>query len=215
MNDQIGIIFSFLNQNLFNSSLCFSLIEIDADNEFIFNWKKSNNSIVVGSGFANAEISDIYSALIHEMIHMDNNRNLLEDVNINAYHNKFFWRLAVKLGLVVSKNKNQGWSETTLKVPDEFVKVQIKINKEKNTILIDLLSQLKINNEIIENNKNMIKNIFVNRKQSRTYFLKYECECPPPYNSIRSGRRPDGPNAPVIICDKCKCNFTCVSRIDD
>jgi hypothetical protein len=38
-------------------------------------------------------------------------------------------------------------------------------------------------------------------------FLKYICQCSPPHNSIRSGRRPNGPHALHIQCLMCGANF--------
>lgn len=47
-------------------------------------------------------------------------------------------------------------------------------------------------------------------RQKNRYFMKYQCKCKPPHNSIRSGCRPDGPNRLNIICKDCGQPFTCV-----
>jgi hypothetical protein len=211
----INSIFSIFNRLFFDSNLSAPEIIVDVSKKVSLRWQSDENIIVMGSGFVNINKEIICVNLLHEMIHLSNYKNKVIDVNDNQYHNSKFMKLAVKCGLVVYKDKNQGWSNTTLEIDNSFSTKDFKIELDKNQNLKSIISNIHIDNELLNENEKSLVLAINNLKPSKIFFLKYECSCPPPHNSIRSGRRPDGSNAPDIICDRCKTKFNCVSPLYD
>jgi hypothetical protein len=155
--------------------------------------------------------------LLHEMIHIKNHQEEVQDCTTNHYHNKYFLNVALEVGMVVIKHKTQGWSITTTMLPRnvverDFVRKPTSENREKCQkafIAADL-------------DRNLFKRVCTEmrskakqEKPTKTFFLKYVCNCPPPHNSIRSGRRPDGPNALNVHCENCHSKFICVSSVSE
>jgi len=211
----INSIFSIFNRSFFDSHLSVPEIVVDVSKKVSLRWQSNENIIFMGSGFVNMNKEIICVNLLHEMIHLSNYTKRVIDVNDNQYHNSKFMKLAVKCGLVVHKDKNQGWSNTKLDIINSFPTKDFKIESDKNQILKSIISNIHVDDGLLNENEKYLFLAINSLKTSKIFFLKYECSCPPPHNSIRSGRRPDGHNAPDIICDRCKSKFNCVSPLYD
>ena len=214
MFDSIKRIFNSFNSKFFNSNLILPDIVIDANKKYGLRWEYDKNTFVIGSSFVTYESDDIIASVLHEMVHIYNHNQKISDVNENQYHNMHFVKVALRCGLAVGKDKNQGWSFTSLNPRASASYKEHRFDLLSNQILRDIAVELSVQNHIIEANRNSITVAISNLTPSKVFFLKYECACPAPYNSIRSGRRPDGHNAPDIICDRCKLKFKCVSPLD-
>jgi hypothetical protein len=90
----------------------------------------------------------------------------------------------------------------------------MKPTRDAATRLGEVFALIKFDKTIFKQAKSEIRQQAKEDKPSKTYFLKYVCNCPPPHNSIRSGRRPDGPNALNIQCQNCHSTFVCVTELD-
>ena len=155
-------------------------------------------------------------SFLHELIHIFNKQSEIVDV-AGHYHNKKFLKAALDAGLYVIKTKAQGWAVTSLVYPRNVIHKDCIHRPDKNKLerRITAFSHLEINSSIFKDACKEIK-AYISDKSTKTFFLKYECNCPAPHNSIRSGRRPDGKNALNIICQVCNSKFHCVTslRID-
>ena len=120
----------------------------------------------------------VYETLTHELAHLLNELNNIKDVSSNGYHNHFFKIQAVKLGLIIKKRTQKGFSNT-------------EIGEELNLLIKKFNPNLKVFNLIQENLKN---------KQKSRLFL-YECSCFDK-NKIRSGYTDLN-----IVCKNCGEDF--------
>jgi hypothetical protein len=87
--------------------------------------------ITISAEHLNRPIEDICATLLHEMIHLHNGLNNIQDTSNNfVYHNKKFKEQAEKRGLVIEHAKTIGWSVTTLQpATKEFIK-SLNINEK-------------------------------------------------------------------------------------
>lgn len=214
MPSLISNIFGLFNKEFFDNSLFEPSIKIDVTKKYSLRWESDEKSIVLGAIFPDLSKNEIILSMLHEMIHIYNFQNNLVDVNANQYHNMYFAKAALKCGLTVNKDKNQGWSNTGINPNIKSSSKEHRYDQNKNLILKNVVSKIHIEDEKLNTIKQQIQTAIANLRPSKIFFLKYECACPAPYNSIRSGRRPDGSNAPSIICDVCKTKFSCVSPLD-
>jgi hypothetical protein len=210
--DLIKKIFADLNQFCFSNKIIMPEFQLDVVRKFNFRWISDDEVLCIGSASIDMNKREICVAMLHEMIHMYNYSLRIQDVNENQYHNKKFMNMAINLGLGIFKDKNQGWSITTL---DQSNDKDVKIDIAKNKELINYIEKINIDTHKLSLDYNAMRESIASLKPSKVFFLKYECRCPAPFNSIRSGRRPDGNNAPEITCERCKSKFTCVSPLDD
>jgi len=201
------------NHNFFKSILPEIEFKIDVSKKHIA--KYSGNEIIFGSNCVSLTKKDICASILHEMIHIYNELIQVDDVNENQYHNSAFLKEAVRVGFFVVREKNQGWSSTLLSARPDVSEKNYKFDQSRNNNLIDIINSIEIDEKILQNHDEKMRELISNLKPSKAFFLKYECACPPPYNSIRSGRRPNGNNSPTITCEKCNTRFTCVSPLDD
>jgi hypothetical protein len=180
-------------------------------------WTPDIEGVVIGSDFLKLEYGEIPCALLHEMIHISNYQCGDVDVTANQYHNKHFLQVALEVGLVVIKHKTQGWAITSTTYPRNVVeRIYIKKpNKEAIKRRNDIFDEISIDKTIFKLARAEIRERIKSEKPTKTFFLKYQCNCPPPHNSIRSGRRPDGPNALNIQCLNCRSQFECVTDLED
>lgn len=143
---------------------------------------------------------EVCLSVFHEMTHAINFKRELIDTGSNSYHNKNFLNEVLHRGLFVIKHKNHGWSLISLEYPrnvtqDGSVRCPStkKLDKAQsvfNSILSNLDWPTFYSHKFSPANK-------------KEYTYKYTCSCPPPFNSIRSGRGPKSPNPPRAICFYC------------
>lgn len=211
------VIYNYFNNSFFQNKLPLAEFSFDVSKKYPMRWV--DGCIIIGSEFVSLNEYEIVLSIIHEMIHIYNDVNRIEDVGINQYHKKQFLELALQLGFFVIKHKSQGWSIISPIPPRNAINsISVKCPMQtRNKILIENISNLDLDKKEF---KQIIKNIYasiVNTPASKTFFLKYQCKCPEPHNSIRSGRRPigDQKNHPNAMCKLCGNDFICVSEIPD
>jgi hypothetical protein len=201
--------YGILNSYLFSKKLLTPEIILCPKKKLIVRWKPENQTIVIGGDLVKVDINAFLLHLLHEMVHIFNYSKGLIDCRSNQYHNKFFLTAALDVGLIVIYNKTQGWGITVTNAgsghdvvhPTEEA-VQRRISTfEKIHFSKSIFNKVK--QEITRSNR---------RTRQTTFFLKYECSCPQPHNSIRSGRRPDGDYPLNIRCLDCGKEFLCVEE---
>jgi hypothetical protein len=203
--------FNVLNEKLFGGKIKRPAITLDIKRKVSIRF--IGGVIYIGSEFPQLDLHDVLACLLHEMIHVLNFQNKVIDCTANQYHNKkYFLSVALAVGLVVSKHKAQGWSLTTTSIPKGGFNPDILQIPPKQAIQkrVKAFSEVALNRAAYNEAKAYIE---ANRPgPAAPCFLKYICKCPPPHNSIRSGRRPDGPHPLRITCQECGGQFTCVDE---
>lgn len=199
-------LFSQLNEGFFGGELPIPTHVVHPEKKVVFKFTSNSYTIWIGSKFSDSK-QDIVLFYLHEMIHIWNMKHRTVDCTSNQYHNKRFLEKALECGLYVARHKTQGWSRVSwdsikAKKIDLCVPKQAAIDKRKQ-----IVSAIKVNNDIIGDAQDTLRGLLFCNKPKQC-FLKYACKCPAPHNSIRSGRRPDGPNALSIKCEKCGEVFT-------
>jgi len=210
-------VFFVLNQDLFEGTINPVPVTIQPKKKVSLRYFPDAKAIVLGSDFPNLDYTDVPPTLLHEMIHIWNEQQGVVDCTTNQYHNKQFLSSALEMGLVVIKHKTQGWAITTTTLPrNVMTKELVRVpSKAAITRRNEVFAALKIDKAAFRQGRSEIRQRVKEEKPSKTYFLKYVCNCPPPHNSIRSGRRPDGPHALNIECKNCHSKFVCVSKLSD
>jgi hypothetical protein len=209
----IRSLFQHHNKNLFNNSLKIPRIEIDFDRKFIMRWIE--DTIYVGVEIAAISLPELHCHIVHEMVHISNADQNIEDVGVNQYHNKLFCNKCLNLGFFVVRHWTQGWSlNTTLPLRNVRDKNMFKFpTQHDRENLLKVIKEFKLHRSEFSNNIACVRSQISAKTPSKTFFLKYVCQCPSPHNSIRSGRRPDGRNSLDIKCKRCNCDFNCVSPL--
>ena len=214
-------VYELLNEKLFEGSLKPANIVIGRGADYpkrkvTLRYFNDSKNLVVGADFHSLDYGDLPLALLHEMIHIKNDQAEVVDCTTNHYHNKAFLIAALAVGLVVIKHKTQGWALTTTMYPRNVVEKKFisKPTKETSIRLAEVFALIKFDKTIFKQARSEIRQRSKEDKPSKTYFLKYVCNCPPPHNSIRSGRRPDGPNALNIQCQDCHSTFVCITELE-
>jgi hypothetical protein len=201
-------IFTHFNKGFFHNKLTVPAHVIQPDKKLIVRYAPESHHMVVGSKFSATSTLQMVSTYLHEMIHVNNLHNKVGDVTTNQYHNKEFLNGALAVGFYVTRHKSQGWSITTFEKPDEAAEYHgpspaALVLCQKN------LAGLNVDELLLDKGRGYLLGLS-DGKRPRACFLKYICDCPPPYNSIRSGRRPDSAHAPHIVCKKCDSTFRMV-----
>lgn len=218
--EEMRRVFGIFNKRLFDGKLKDVEIVIQPKKKVSMRFVAETNLLVIGSDFTNLRPGppgyEILTTLLHEMIHISNHQNGIVDCTTNQYHNKHFLTSAMKAGLVVIKHKTQGWAITTTIYPRNVVESEFVRKPQRDAAgrLMEILSEIKLDKSICKNARVAIRQKMKEEKPTKTYFLKYTCNCSPPHNSIRSGRRPDGPNALNIQCLNCRSTFVCATDLD-
>jgi len=103
----------------------------------------------------------------------------------------------------VGKHKTKGWAVTSFNEQKGFKKPFSAAEKR----LACCLQEMEVNKKLISKGKAEIIRMIDSASPAKICFLKYVCACKAPHNSIRSGRRPDGPNPLNITCNNCHSQF--------
>lgn len=217
ITQELEKVFQSLNASLFSGKLKPVQIAIQTKKKVSIRWMPDSNALIVGADFPKIEYSEIPNFMLHEMVHIYNAQNGIVDVTANQYHNKSFLQAALNVGLVVIKHKTQGWGITSTIYPRNVVEsIYVKRPQKEDIALREAaFSKLNIDKTVFKTARTEIRERLRREKPPKTYFLKYQCNCPPPHNSIRSGRRPDGQNALNIQCLNCRSHFECVSDLEE
>lgn len=203
-----------LNRGLFDGSLEPVQFVVLPKRKLTIKFISEENIIVIGGEFSKLDRSDILPQLLHEMVHVRNAQKGIVDVTANQYHTiKYFLPIALSVGLIAIKHKSQGWSITSTVAPRNVVDKEF-IRKPEDAAIQKrdaIFGSILFDKGLISKSQEEIKKRADDSKPAKTFFLKYVCNCPPPHNSIRSGRRPDGVNALNIVCMNCRSRFICIS----
>lgn len=205
----------FLNKALFDNKIQPFQIAIQIKKKVAIKWQPDTETLLIGVDFLHLEYNDILNVLLHELIHILNYQRGIVDVTINQYHNKKFLEVANEIGLIVIKHKTQGWGITSTVFPRNIIEKSYIKRPLKKAIFRrnKAFEDLNFDKKTIDEARIELQNRIKHERPAKVFFLKYECNCAPPHNSIRSGRRPDGPNALNIQCLNCRSEFECVSDL--
>lgn len=210
---EIGLIFDLqnafeiFNKTLFSNSLAAPVFTFNLDKNVVLKFIKSSHSIIIGSKLTKTNATNLKEHLLHEMVHMWNEDEGVADCTSNQYHNKKFLNSALEVGFCVSRHKSQGWEITTFSKPSKSKDCHVSM--AKNAKLLKIANKIKFDEYCLKETKLQVSRTVKSQKK-RVCFLKYVCKCSPPHNSIRSGRRPNGPNSLQIMCMVCENIFECV-----
>ena len=213
MINQLNVVYNKLNKKLFQNKLPRPLFRIDITSKPVFRYRGiQSNEIIIGSEFSTVSYDDIFDNLLHVMVHIANYESGIEDCTLNQYHKKEFCKLALEKGLVVIKVPSRGWGMTTSRKKiwsKHKADCTRHPDKKATKFRENVYKNLELNSVIFSQFKKELKNKIsaISRKQ---FQLKYVCSCPPPHNSIRSGRRPSGENRLNIKCLDCGSKFKVV-----
>lgn len=192
--------FHVLNKEMFHN-LLMPVHVVLPDKKVIFRFDAESYSLMIGQKFSEINIENVLPCYLHELVHLWNYANQIEDCSVNHYHNKKFLDSALKFGFFVGRNSS-GWGSTTFSPTDSCQNP----TSEDLANLQRCLSQVSIDTSLFEEMKEEMGRIASSASPSKT-FLKYVCQCNPPFNSIRSGRKPDGENPLKIKCEICNSYF--------
>jgi hypothetical protein len=213
--EQTRKIYQVFNKRLFGSSLPDVKIWADLKKRGTVRFNDTTMDLVIGPGAAALDEQSYMSEVLHEMVHIENRSRGIADV-LHDYHNKKFRERALQVGLVVVKTKALGWGTTVLKVPSDghsFVTPPEDAARHRCEVFIDASKKVAKFSEATGELRDAVD--AVSRQRDGFYTLKYQCKCPPPYNSIRSGRRPHGPHPLNVRCLNCNSKFVCVEKMKE
>ena len=99
--------------------------------DFTTNIPNTKYEITISAEYLNRPVEEICATLLHEMVHLYNGLNKVEDTSNNyVYHNKKFKTEAEKRGLIIEHAKTIGWSVTTLKPETKELIKSFNINEQ-------------------------------------------------------------------------------------
>ena len=199
--------FGVLNTQLFDGALRKPEFVLLPKKKVIFRFIPETYQVVVGGDLVKVDSNALLVHLLHEMVHISNYIKGVVDCRSNQYHNREFMLAALKVGLTCVRHRNHGWVTTISAHPNgevSHVPKEDVIEKRVNAF-----DKIKLDKTVLRQAKIEFGDLGKRNRHS-IYFLKYECQCPPPHNSIRSGRRPDGDHPLNIYCQDCKSEFVCV-----
>lgn len=199
--------FGVLNTQLFSGALRKPEFILQPKKKFVFRFSPETYQVLVGGDLVKVDTNALLVHLLHEMVHMANFMDGVVDCRSNQYHNKEFMHAAIKVGLTCVRHRNHGWI-TTITAPSTTETV-VTPTEDVIEQRVKAFDEVKLDKAVLRQTKIEFGDLGKRNRHS-IYFLKYECNCPPPHNSIRSGRRPDGDHPPHIRCLDCKSSFVCV-----
>ena len=143
--EKLESLFSTFNKHFFNGELEKPIITISPDTTkgaygWCTSWKAWKHSLDDKEGYyeinmcaeyLNRPFLDTCSTLIHEMVHLLNLQNKVQDTSRSGkYHNKKFKEVAEQHGLKVDKSEKYGWAITALtEEAAEWIKSTYKDDK--------------------------------------------------------------------------------------
>lgn len=207
-------IMAALNCGIYGDKIEIPPFVIQHDKKMIFRFVPGFYHTVIGAGVVAMPIMDMMEGLLHELVHIHNYVHGITDVTSNQYHNRRFQQSALEAGLYVDREivrkgdklvSVKGWCLTSLHPRKRFIEPSREALRRRNVCL----KALRIDRQCVLDGKREIRQMIHERLPQRVCFLKYMCKCPEPHNSIRSGRRPDGPHPLRVRCEVCGAIFHC------
>lgn len=193
-------VYKIFNDEFFKGQLPKPNFSVDMKKRGVLCFKPPSN-IVLCKDFPESTLVDIFDNIIHQMVHIENYLSGIEDFSSSQYHKKSFYNRALQIGLNLAYSTTQGWSivYSTLGQYQGNVRLANKKNRDK---LKEVYSGIQINIDQLIEFQNDLK-LSLDETTVRKSLLKYVCQCKPPHNTIRSGRRPNGPRPLDIKCNIC------------
>ena len=202
-------VFHHFNQEFYYGRLIMPVHIIQVDKKVAVRYMSDSHCMAVGSKFSKCSNLELIEIYLHELVHLSNAQKRVVDVTTNQYHNKEFLAGAIAVGFHVMRHKTQGWSLTTFQRPMRVNTDYQGPTPARELARKKIIEGLDLSEEVLEEGRDHLLALS-NGNKPRACFLKYVCDCPPPYNSVRSGRRPDSPHAPKITCQNCGSRFRMV-----
>lgn len=153
--EKLESLFSKFNERFYEGELQKPVITVSPDTTkgaygWCTSWKAWTDSddsegyyeINMCAEHLNRKFEEVCSTLLHEMVHLWNLQNEIQDTSRNgSYHNKKFKDVAECHGLIIEKDKKYGWTLTSL---NEEAKAFIKsLNAEGFAIYRKKLAHIK------------------------------------------------------------------------
>jgi hypothetical protein len=213
-------VYDGLNEKLFESALPPVTFELNVTRKAIFHYVNPTTldpvesaGLEVGADMATASQAAIIDDLIHCMIHIRNHQQGVPDHTIpNQYHNRHFMSLALQVGMTLAQHPNRGWALTFSTPPNGSRKLKLVHPQPAVRLRLQrVLAKIDLPKKELSGFRAQIRTRLTG-KQSKEYLLKYTCQCAAPYNTIRSGRRPDGDHPLDITCNVCRGKFKLAPR---
>lgn len=160
--------------------------------------------IEVGHGVSAAKQPKVFDELLHVMVHQFNLQGGIADFTNNQYHKREFCEKALDVGLMVIWHRTRGWGVTTSNSDDVPKNAKVRYPSAK-----DSARRQKCYETIqwpAAKFQQFQKECRCPEKCKKVFLIKYVCKCDPPV-IIRSGRRPDSPNALDVTCNICNTKF--------
>jgi hypothetical protein len=213
--EQIEAAYDVLNRRLFGRVLPKCEMTFSPRSKHLIRWMPESDQYSIGSELAVATLQDILVQLAHEMVHRKNSMDGLVDCTSNQYHNHKFLAVALGVGLYVAYQKTQGWCTTLAEAPVGYDPQSVKVPESQALKRREeAFAKCELTEEAVEAAREQIRRVTQQNRRPKVYFMKYQCACPGPHNSIRSGRRPDGAHALRITCQACMQPFKCVHDLE-
>ena len=136
-------LFTTFNDHLFDGEITTPVITISPDpSRKSYGWCTTQKiwksedeeyyEINICAEYLNRPLKELCGTLIHEMVHLHNIHNGIQDTSANGrYHNKKFKETAEARGLVIEKQGNIGWSKTSLSEELAALEKALEMDKER------------------------------------------------------------------------------------
>lgn len=201
--------FRHFNKHLFSNGLPDPIFTLVFDKRLGIKYRAESHEFAIGSGIDSWSGDKFVCELLHEMIHCYNSQRGVTDCTSNQYHNQEFVQVALEVGFYVSKHRTRGMARTTWDRVEDDESTRAP-ERSANERLKSLVISLKFKEDKLKAAQRCLQEQ-QRTTPSKTFLFKWICECPPPHNCIRSGRRPGGPNPLDITCNKCGAIFKAAS----
>lgn len=206
--------FDMLNHDLFGGRLSRPPVVFQPKLRHTVRWFQDTNDLSIGADISDVTAEVLLADMLHEMVHIYNAAERVVDCTSNDYHNKKFLSPALKVGLVVTYQKTQGWGLTRLSVPRNVAADAIEVpDADSVRKRQEAFEKVNFSLIVLDQAQGYIKSLNA-KKPGKVYFMKYACACPGPHNSIRCGRKPDGPNRLNAVCGFCNQPFVVVTEVE-
>jgi hypothetical protein len=200
LHAQVARILCTFSDGLFQGELPIPTVVVKTNNKFIARFLPDSFCLILGSMLPNATTRQILDSFLHQCCHIYNNVNHIVDHSSHSqYHNRNFADIALKAGLNLIQNEN-GWGSTS-----EIGEHIVEFAPTPAQGIREVIYQ-----KILANDPNLQQQVII--KKGKTFQFKYQCRCAPPFNSIRSGRKPTGHNPLRVRCEVCGHLFFCVDE---
>jgi hypothetical protein len=214
--DELRVAYVILN-SLFVPRLVVPSFVIGRKNSVLgYRMDGEEDIICLGKNFSKASLRTIFDDLLHQMCHIKNHMEGIKDQTESEYHNKFFLKSVLGVGLTAKRDSIFGWVTSTEHCQAVALHCGECVNcvtcglKKPDKKIIDITEGLyakildNLGNEILKGRHE--DHDMIGEKR---YLFKFECGCKPPHNSIRSGRGSEGKHKLNIVCQDCGQNFKC------